>query len=433
VALQNYAEMRAAAARLGDRSMDLAGLLATATLHSISESVPDAAKGEELSNAGLKLALELGDRAAESKALWNLMLVHLWLVEDPPRAIAYGEQSLAIARELNLEEQVAYTTMDLGAAYFSVGQLDQAEEKRDAASRLWTALGNQPMLAYNLGAYMMLLLMRSKYDKLFQVGEEIEQGMQAFTSRRDHGTARGLLSYVWVDRGEYTKALEVLEQGLRDFVEEQHPVLMDLGRATLFWYYAALGATENGMNLYRMLRRPDADVMHSGMETMIRVLYALFEIASGQLTTAETTLSYCKPAPASPWAVWVQHAQSRLAFGQGDYVRAVSVAGAAADRMGQMQMHQFLADVLYVKGQAHAKLGERDAAKMVLVQARAEAEAFGCRRMLWQILLALAALEDDPGVAGALRAQACEVIEFISAHTPPDLRAGFMKQTEVSG
>jgi hypothetical protein len=163
------------------------------------------------------------------------------------------------------------------------------------------------------------------------------------------------------------------------------------------------------------------------METMIRVLYALFEIAGGQLQTAETTLSYCKPEPASPWALWVQHAQSRLALAQGDYVRAVSVAGAAADRMRQMQMHQFLTDVLFVKGQAFAKLGERDTAKTALAEACAEAEAFGCRRIMWQILLALAALEDDPAAAGALRAQAREVIDCIAAHTPPDLRAGFMQ------
>jgi hypothetical protein len=74
--------------------------------------------------------------------------------------------------------------------------------------------------------------------------------------------------------------------------------------------------------------------------------------------------------------------------------------------------------------------GERDDAKAAFTQARAEAEAFGCRRMLWQILLATAALEDDPARAGALRAQAREVIDFIAAHAPPDLRAEFIQQSD---
>ena len=53
--------------------------------------------------------------------------------------------------------------------------------------------------------------------------------------------------------------------------------------------------------------------------------------------------------------------------------------------------------------------------------------------MLWQILLALAALEYDIAVASSLRTQAREVIDFIALHTPPDLCADFLKLTEMGG
>jgi predicted ATPase len=209
-ALQNYEEMRGVARRCGDRQMELAGLLATATLHSVLSGVPDAAKGEELSKAALKVALELGDHAGEAKALWNLMLVHLWLKGDQPQAIAYGEQSLAIARELKLEEQTAYSTTDLAAAYLFNGQLDEAEAKFDVGCGLWQTQGNLRMLAYNLNQYMVPLLIRGKYEKMFQVGEENYQASQASKTLWNEGPLQMLLSYVWMERGEFARALEVL-------------------------------------------------------------------------------------------------------------------------------------------------------------------------------------------------------------------------------
>ena len=47
------------------------------------------------------------------------MLVHMYFKGDPARAIEYGEQSLAIACDLNLREQMAFSTQDLGVAYQS--------------------------------------------------------------------------------------------------------------------------------------------------------------------------------------------------------------------------------------------------------------------------------------------------------------------------
>ena len=63
----------------------------------------DVGKGRELSNQGLLLARELGDHAAESKVLWNLMLLEYYEGQDREQAIVYGEQSRAIARQLGLE------------------------------------------------------------------------------------------------------------------------------------------------------------------------------------------------------------------------------------------------------------------------------------------------------------------------------------------
>ena len=47
------------------------------------------------------LARELGERRAESKALWNLMIVNVFGGGDLREALDAGERSLVIARELD--------------------------------------------------------------------------------------------------------------------------------------------------------------------------------------------------------------------------------------------------------------------------------------------------------------------------------------------
>lgn len=111
-ALRNYAELEGLAEQRGDDHLKLAALMATATLYSTPTSVADPSAAQGLSDQALALARSLGDRPAEAKILWNIMLLTKF-AGRPAEGLRYGEQSLAIAREENLKEQVAYTLNDL--------------------------------------------------------------------------------------------------------------------------------------------------------------------------------------------------------------------------------------------------------------------------------------------------------------------------------
>jgi hypothetical protein len=95
----------------------------------------------------------------------------------------------------------------------------------------------------------------------------------------------------------------------------------------------------------------------------------------------------------------------------------------------------YLADGLYLRSQALLFLGRADAAYDALMQARAEAEALGARRILWEILFALSQIEAERGNAAeaeALRRQAREIVEYIADHAgAPELRASFLGQPRV--
>ena len=103
-ALDNYQKLEELGAAQGDRTMELASLVCQATVLAIPTLTADAERCRILSDRGLRLARELEDRPAESKVLWNLMLVGYYKEEDRDAAVNYGEQSLAIAHEHGLEK-----------------------------------------------------------------------------------------------------------------------------------------------------------------------------------------------------------------------------------------------------------------------------------------------------------------------------------------
>ena len=77
--------------------------------------------------------------------------------------------------------------------------------------------------------------------------------------------------------------------------------------------------------------------------------------------------------------------------------------------------------------------GEGDLAKAAFEQARLAAEALGSRRLLWQILAALAGVESDNGKSSALKSQARAIIQFIADHINGDeMRSQFLLSEGVS-
>jgi len=427
-ALQNYNEMLTVAHARHDRPMELAAMLVTATLHSIHSGIPDATKGEQLSKEALELAQELGDRAAEAKALWNLMLVNMYLKGNLPQAIPYGEKSLAIARDLNLGEQLAYSTTDLGVAYLLNGQWEEAENKIDEGDALWRELGNLPMLGFILNVSMHIFLLRGEYDMVLRVGEESYQIGGSVHNVWSQGPVLMFQSFVWLDYGEPAKALDLLQTSIDLLEEKNRTFFLTFAHAMHFWFYATIGASKLGLDLYNKLRTPPQDIPQNHFRLWLWALYALFEIASGQLETAEATLQHCHFERSAFGATWAFLAKSRLAFALGNYPEAIAIADEIIEYMRQFKLGQVLPDILIVKGKAHWILGDRERAYEAFVQAHSAAEALGSRRMMWQILTALAEVEEDAVQASVFRTQAQEIVQYIADHTPPELRESFLAQ-----
>ena len=250
--LSNYRQLRELGQARGNRVLALAALIPQATVYSTSNSMFDGEKGRELSGKGLELARELGDHGAESRILWNLMLLGYYHGTNPetdrPQAIGFGEQSLAIARQYGLQEQLAFTLNDLARAYFVVGRGDEAWEAQKESNGLLRELGNLTMLTDSLitsagGHYFM-----GQFQNALASAEECLEVSKTIGSPWARAVSLYVLGAIYLDLGETGRSIQALEEAL--------PLAQEAGfnppvtaRLRLALYHGLVGNADEGFEL----------------------------------------------------------------------------------------------------------------------------------------------------------------------------------------
>ena len=124
-ALDNYNAWQEFGRERGDRSIEMSALMAKAPLYSIFTPLHDSARSEQLLVQAFEISQEIGDRAAQARLSWNLMLNYLFSKQHD-KALAHGELALRLARESNDREQLAYVLNDLCRLYTCRGEFDKA-------------------------------------------------------------------------------------------------------------------------------------------------------------------------------------------------------------------------------------------------------------------------------------------------------------------
>ena len=249
-ALANYQQLQSYAQDQGDRALELAALIPQATVHSTSNPKFDVVKGRELSRKGLSLARELQDQRAESKVLWNLMLLEYYEGQNREQAITYGEQSVAIARQYGLQEQLAYSLNDIARAYFVVGKQELGWAAQKESADLLRKLGNLTMLTDSLitsaGGHYFL----GAFDDAVNSAEECSAISSSIGSVWGQTVSLYVLGAIYLELGEIGKSIEALEQAL--------PLAKQAGfappvtvRLRLALFCGMFGDTEHGFTLAR--------------------------------------------------------------------------------------------------------------------------------------------------------------------------------------
>lgn len=398
-ALRSYEQLEAEGEKRGERPIVLASLIARAGIYATPNPAHDPAKGQLLLERALALARELADRAAEARVLWIFMLLHSFQGHTR-EAMPYGEQALAVARALDLREQTAFTLNGLFMVYWPIGEAQKAEAVIREALELWPTLDNPAMLAEANARYSLVQFAEGNYEKAIACSDEAFRVSESASHVWGQANSRTMLGHVYLDRGEIGRAITVMEEAVRLGEQVRHPAALISTRADLGWAYGSAGAVSHGLALAQKAvetaRAAYRPLLPWALGVRARLLVLAGDLAAAADAFQEASRSLA-PEGSFHSAIWVYLADAEIGLAQEDAGRTLAATDALAAYLVKSGWRPFMADALYLKGQALALRGCRDEAYAAWTEAHTRAEALGTRRILWPVLAALADAEAARG------------------------------------
>lgn len=443
-AITLYAEMEQAAQARNDQAMELASLLARATIRTTVNFAREPEQGRSLLEKARLLAHDLGDQAAEAQILWNLLILSAYTGGDLQERLAYGEQALALARALDLPEQLAFTLHDLFYAYAGAGQWEKARLSLTEARDRWQRLRNLPMLSETLMRLHWCYLVTGDYAQAIAHAEEAYRLGVASNNLDAQALSRFMVGFVYWERGEIEQALTTMTEDLAiaEAVNSLTPLIGT--RADLGLLYGELGDVVRGLALAD-LARTTAEEQLPILRFWPHAIQATLQLYKGDHAAATAlmhTLADYRNVKAQfgymPF-MWtrVGLAQGEFALQQQEYDQAVTLMEQLYRDLSEAGIWYLRPDVLHLKGRA---LLAQEAvhvaeAQATLLQARAEAERLGSRRALWPILGTLRELAmqcNEPLAAETVRQAAHCIVEEMAHHIEmPGLQSAFLGLPQV--
>jgi class 3 adenylate cyclase len=440
-AVAEYGEMRTIARERGDEAMELDANMAMALLYGTPSPLFDPELGRRLSEENAATARRLGDRAAEARALWNVVVSNVYGNGDDDRAVEAGEASLAIARELGAREQIAFTLEDVKRADMSRGDFATAWERLSEARGIWDELGNLPMLGENLTASSLMRLFRGEH------ATALEEARRAFAISEESGNRWGA-SYALIpvyrielDLGRIGEAVVSIER-CRDLGELGGFAYAAVeSRAELASVVAWAGDGERALALADEAYAIALEKIRPGA-SVATVARAEASLALGDLAPAREALAGFVPAalPEIQRSFTVATAgltRSRLELASDDPVAAAAAAEAVLERLRAIGAELFVADALAALARARTAAGDLDDAERLIGDSLDRSSRLGERLARWSALEVLAGIRDRSGDADAaadarreIRAIADDVVAGIGDEA---LRRGFEARAALAG
>jgi predicted ATPase/class 3 adenylate cyclase len=439
-ALDNYLEMEEQARQRDDKNMELAALVARTIIHSVPSPIFNAATGESYASRALSLAEQLGDQAAEAKIHWALIIRNS-ILNKPEEARRHGKQSLVLARQLNLREQLAYTLSDLANfVYMPQGEFESGIQALREAQNLWRALGNLPLLS-NCIVYMGFIdLFLGRFDLALQNTDEALHISQSINNLWGQAYSQSINAFVQLELGDLRQANTSLEEAIRLIDESGFSALRPVAHQVQATLYYELGATELARQLALQATEESENEFRFWLPASLAALASAL-IRKGEMKSAAQAIGRANEITQESGTfmqfLFTSMAERELELGRGDYQTALEGAEEYVKLVREAEARAFIPYGLFYKGQALSALGRLEEAEQALREASQWAEQLGSRRIWWKCLASLAevtARQGKEAQAEVYRGQAREIIEFIAEHAgSAELRESFLSLPEVRG
>ena len=435
-ALKNYNELQEFGRERGDRSIEMAALMAKAPLYSIFTPLHDSSLSEQILIQALEISREIGDRAAQARLSWNLMLNYLFSKRPDP-ALEHGQVALKLARESENREQLAYVLNDLCRLYTCRGEFMQAHAVIAEARSLWRALDNQVMLADSLGSEAEAYLNAGEFDLSFECSQQALQITEKIENLWGQSYDRMLMSFVLFESGKLGRGIQLAEQSIQ-LADQAGLIASSIGlRSELAWMYSYCGALEKGLGIVNQALQVSQTKQPAWkafpQAAKIRMVLLQGDVQSAWQTAGDTLLEPIS-IPYARYTIFLSLANIELAVSKGDYQQALALADNLLKEVFPLTRVD-IPDVLRWKGKALHGLGRLDEAHQVLTEACSLAEVSGCNLHLWPALAELADVNSKFGnhqEAAENRAAARRIAEQIAESLQEvELSESFLNQPRV--
>lgn len=435
-AAANYVEMEQIGQAHADSEMQVAALVAAATIRGIPTELYDPPQANRLLDRALDLARERGDRQAQV-TLWRTRALVAGYSGQVVQSLEFGGQAIALARELGLKEQLALALSDSGMPLYNTGQFRRAEAALAEAGELWRELDNRPMLANNLATAAQICRLRGDYAEGIRLAEEAYQIDREVENPWGEVYAGTVLGALVGEQGELDRARSLIQTALNRSPDHPGPSLV-IGQGELAWVTGHLGAWDEALE---HAEQAEAEVRRGALPGFFTGIcftaLARLYIRHGDLDRAAGLLAELGPEGAD--VTWVSShralAQGELELAQAHHARAAELMESLCRDLARTGSGNFFPPARHVLGRALAAMGQTEAALDTLQAASALAAAQNARPTLWPILADLARLEEasgHPAEAAAHLVQARETIFYIADHAGTvELRAVFLGRPDV--
>jgi class 3 adenylate cyclase/tetratricopeptide (TPR) repeat protein len=435
-ALAKYDDMLSFGAVRQIRSIEMQALMAKAKIYSIFSQLHDSARSEQMLIEALEISREIGDRVTQAKLNWNLMLTFLFS-KRLDQALEYGVIALALARESNDREQLAFVLNDLCRLYTCRGEFEKAHAAIREARELWKQLDHQVMLADSLGSEAEAYFNNGKYDQSLECSQQALQLCEQINNLWGQSYDLMLMSFANFAKGQLGLGIQSAERSNR-FADEAGLIASSITmRSELAWVYAYCGEFEKGLQLIETATQV-AEVKQPAWRSFPQAAKARIHLLQNDIHSAEHTTgnSILQPTsiPYARYTIFVCLANIELAVAKKDFEQALALSNELLDEVTPLTSVD-IPEVMRWQASALLGLVRIEEAHRVLTEACSLARNSGSKLHLWVILSDLAEIDSKLGnqeAAGANRREARIIVEQIADSVREvGLRDSFLNQPRV--
>lgn len=432
-----YQQMEAEAARRKNRHMELDALMSQAILYSTPSPLHSYNLATQHSEQALAIADELGDRDAQSRCYWMLMLANLFeghLTES----VSYGEKSLEIARSLDNPERLAFVLNDISRTYSVSAMPEKGRATNLEARTLWKKLGNLPMLVDNLGTYAEDLYFRGEFSESIKVSQEAYEIGKSIHNIWGQTFALMVLGFSYIELGEIDRAIQVNKELLSFDARQTFTIAQVSGRGQLADIYSEFGDLEAGSR-YALEAFEQAQGLDDWLQASALAGEARFELVKGNYAAAEqlfekATRNYDQTNFITFIPQYVEDARNDILIYRGKFEEALLAVDKMLGILDRLGILQCRPEFMLRKANTLAAMDGRDEALLVADEAILLCQRLGAHRLLWKLHALVSRLQAGAGRAAeaqqALLAARGE-IDFLATRCPQDLRASFLQLPAV--